>query len=116
VRREIEFKSCSCGDTWPVRESFIRDADIMPIGITFSRDEPRVYYFFNHVKCESTLAIDVEEFADLIEEPIPSSNLRGARECPKLCRTVHELEACDLDCYNAPYRRFLFERLMKKDV
>ena len=116
MTKEIEFKSCSCGVTWLTRESFIRDADVTPIGITFFKGEPRVYYFFNHVECESTLAIHVEEFADLIEEPIPPSNLASVSNCPGLCRTIEELEACDLECQNAPFRRFLLERLMEKDT
>jgi hypothetical protein len=84
MRHEIKFKTCSCGRVWASREAFVGDADIQPIGVTFAKDPPGIFYFFNHMTCESTLAVDVEEFRDLIEEPIPSADL--SRSAPSTAR------------------------------
>jgi len=116
MKREIKFKTCGCGRAWASRESFVGDADIRPIGVTFAKDPPGVFYFFNHMTCESTLAVDVEEFRDLIEGPIPSADLSGTPECPKRCTTMEDLQSCDLDCHNSPYRRFLIERIVKRKI
>lgn len=116
LRNEIQFKRCSCGRTWASRESFIRDTDVKPIGITFAEKQLDVFYFFNHINCMSTLAVKVEEFMDLIEEPIPSIDSSGAGECPKCCSSLEDVEACNHKCPNAPFRRFLVERLMKRDI
>jgi len=110
------FKSCSCGQTWAMREDFIRDPDTEPIGIMSAESESPALFFFNHSGCESTLAIDVREFADLIEEPIPATLLTGTDECPGRCVTIEDLEACELECHNAPFRRFLLNRIMTKDI
>jgi hypothetical protein len=116
MRHEIKFKTWSCGRVWASRGAFVGDADIQPIGVTFAKDPPAIFYFFNHMTCESTLAVDVEEFRDLIEEPIPPADLSGTPECPKRCTTMEDLQSCDLDCHNAPYRRFLIERIVKRKI
>ena len=116
--RQAAFKRCGCGTAWATRESFIRDVDIDPIGMTTApaEDSVRVYYYFNHLKCKSTLAMDAEDFAGLIEEPIPASTMTGEEKCPGHCTRIQELDKCDNECRNAPFRRLLVDRIMRKDI
>ena len=104
MQDSANFKNCSCGSGWATREDFIRDPGIEPIGIMLAESESPALFFFNHAGCESTLAINVREFADLIEEPIPESVLAGSEDCPRHCITIEDLETCDLECHNAPFR------------
>ncbi|RJP71985.1 MAG: hypothetical protein C4532_06830 [Candidatus Abyssobacteria bacterium SURF_17] len=114
----IEFKQCSCGVRWPDREDFLRDSEIQPIGITFmpKNDHVRLYFFFTHSACRTTLAVNAKEFEDLLEEPIPSKTLTGTKDCPLHCTNIEDLEMCTLECRNAPYRRFLIDRLLKRTI
>jgi hypothetical protein len=77
------FKRCSCQAGWESREEFVLDPDIEPIGISFppNLDPYHAYYFFNHLACQITLMISSEDFADLIEEPIPSRYNTGKEDC-----------------------------------
>lgn len=113
-----EFKRCSCQVGWSTREAFVDDPDIVPIGLMFLPDEEsnNVYYFFNHNTCKSTLAIDSDDFADLMEEPVPSVVKRGEEECEGHCSKKDDLEICSAECRNAPFRRFFVNHLLKKRV
>ena len=118
MHKMTEFKQCACGVGWINRKVFIRDADIQPIGMTFAPgvESSRLYYFFNHVPCQSTLAIDAAEFTDLIGEPISDHVEAGGDDCPKHCTVITDLEACSIECRNAPYRRFLINHVLKKKI
>jgi hypothetical protein len=74
------------------------------------------YFFFNHMKCKSTLALDADDFADLIEEPIPRQIMVGEEECPQHCTKIDDLEACHNECHNAPFRRLFVNHIMKPDT
>lgn len=112
------FKTCSCGTKWASPQSLIRDSEIDPIGMTITdlKDVSRAYYFFNHLKCQSTLAINVEDFSNLVEETIPPQVKAGEEGCTGHCIRIEDLDACDNECHNAPFRRLLIERILKKDV
>ncbi|MBI5115575.1 hypothetical protein HZA56_03830 [Candidatus Poribacteria bacterium] len=111
-----DFKHCSCGVSWADRDSFLVDPDVRPIGLTFLTPESFLdtYYFFNHAACGTTLATSVSEFVDLIQEPLPFFLLAGTKDCPGHCTSIDDLEACFNECRNAPFRRFLFNQLLKK--
>ncbi len=113
---KASFKSCSCRVGWPTREAFVSDPDILPIGMTFLPHENsrRVYYFFNHASCRTTLAVDSDRFADLIEEPIPQNIMAGEKECKNHCTRLEDLEKCSTECRNAPFRRYFLDHLLKK--
>ena len=113
----IPFKSCSCGDKWTTRESFVRDAGIYPIGMMLEgKQNVPGYYFFNHAGCQSTLTIDVQEFADLIKEPIPPLSMAETDECPRNCRRMEDLDSCNVECRHAPFRRLLIDRIIRKNI
>ena len=117
MRERVEFKSCSCGQTWLSREAFVRDLGIGSIGMTIDKGgDGRVLFFFNHEECRNTLAIEGESFADLIEEPIQQHSMLGTLECEGKCTDIANLLVCDADCRNAPFRRLLANRIVKRDI
>jgi hypothetical protein len=113
-----EFKRCSCQVGWGTREAFVEDPDVVPIGLTFlpDGDSENVYYFFNHTTCKSTLAVDSEDFADLIEGPVPPTVKAREEECEGHCTRKEDLEVCSVECRNAPFRRFFIDHLLKKSA
>jgi hypothetical protein len=113
---ENPFKSCACGTVWENRELFIRDGNIDPIGMSLlpRKGTKQLYFYFNHKKCESTLMMDAEDFSDLIKEPIPQQVMAGEAECPLHCAHIEDLEECEHECRNAPFRRLLLDQIMKK--
>jgi len=118
MNRKTPFKKCSCGSVWEKRDFFIDDDEIETIGMTFMPREhsPDLYFFFNHEKCGSTLAMKSDDFADLIKEPIPEIDMAGEKGCPGHCTSIDRLEKCENECRNAPFRRILLERLKKKKI
>ena len=79
-------------------------------------DMTKLYYFFNHQKCKSTLAMDADDFADLIEEPIPQNVMADEEGCPGHCANIESLEKCYNECHNASFRRLLLDRIKKKKI
>jgi hypothetical protein len=114
----IEFKRCSCQTGWASREEFVLDPDVQPIGISFAPGESssRAYFFFNHATCKTTLMIDSEDFADLIEAVIPPRIKAGEKECEGHCTKKEDLETCSAECRNAPFRQFFVDRILKKKL
>jgi len=112
------FKRCSCGAAWESREDFVLDPDIIPIGISFppGTDSFRAYYYFNHAACQTTLLIDSDDFADLIETAIPSEIKGGGPECEGHCTKTEDLQACSANCRNAPFRRLFIEKILPKKM
>jgi len=118
MNENAAFKSCACGSVWEEQESFIRDKDIDATGMTIlpRNGTTKLYFFFNHEKCRSTLAISADDFADLIEEQIPQKVMAGEEECPGHCTNIESLEKCENECHNAPFRRLLLDRIKKKKI
>jgi hypothetical protein len=75
-----------------------------------------LYFFFNHLECKSTIVVDADAFADLIEEPIPEGSLHGEEQCPRHCVKLEDLETCENECHNAPFRRLFIDRMVKKNI
>jgi len=61
--------------------------------------DSQVLYFFNHETCRNTLAIEVERFADLIEEPIPPKFATCRR--PALDLLIHLFDILSRLGYNS---------------
>lgn len=116
--KTTEFKRCSCKRAWKTREEFVLDPDIAPIGISFPADESsfQAYYYFNHGTCQTTLVVDSEDFADLIETSIPPTIKAGTPECKGHCTKKKSLELCSTQCRNAPFRRFFIEHILAKKI
>jgi len=73
-------------------------------------------YCFTHLRrsCMTTFVLPVETFRAEIGEPFPLASLSGGGSCPGHCSRIEDLEACDAECCNAPYRRFLLQRLLPR--
>ena len=113
-----DFKRCSCQASWESCEEFVLDPDIESIGMSFlpGQDAFRAYYFFNHTACKTTLTINSEDFAVLIEEPIPSNINAGEDGCPNHCAKKEDLEVCSCECRNAPFRRFFVDHILNRKI
>ena len=64
-----EFKICTCcGEPWYSREAFMTDENVQLVGYQVNFEALELGYFlFNHLKCESTIAIHAGLFRDLYE-------------------------------------------------
>jgi hypothetical protein len=73
-------------------------------------------YWFTHLRrsCLTTFVLPVVAFRAEIGEPIPSARLNRGDSCSGRCSRVDDLENCDAECCNAPYRRFLLQRLLPR--
>jgi hypothetical protein len=103
------FKQCTCCDIfWWTRDEFLQDADIELIGYqaNFSHLELG-YLLFNHLSCESTLAINAGLFKDLYAGPVFAQRLTGLDPCPGYCEHIEVLEPCEAQCECAYVREIM---------
>ena len=94
------FKKCSCCESpWFTREEFLQDENIELIGyqVNFSHLELG-YFLFNHLTCESTIAIPAGLFKDLYAGPVYAQRLTGTEVCQGFCKDMEVLEPCDNQC------------------
>jgi len=106
---ETRFKSCtSCDRWWADRNEFLEDPDIQPVGYQYFEQEKKYGFFlFNHLRCGTTLALDVALFRDLHEGPDVFGQLRETDECPGLCLDENNLDRCPAPCKGAVAREIL---------
>jgi hypothetical protein len=99
------FLCCSCCDkTWATREDFLADGELILNGyqVDFSRPETGFLLFTHHREdCGSTLALEVQRFADLYRGPGHDLDLHGTTDCSGLCGRTENLMRCDRKCRNA---------------
>jgi hypothetical protein len=94
------FKKCSCCESpWFTRDEFLQDENIELIGyqVNFSHLELG-YFLFNHLTCESTIAIPAGLFKDLYAGPVYAQRLTGTEVCQGFCEDVEVLEPCENQC------------------
>ena len=94
------FKQCSCcASPWFTREEFLRDENIELVGyqVNFSHLELG-YFLFNHLTCESTMAIPAGLFKDLYAGPVFAQRLTGTEVCQGFCKDLEALGPCDNQC------------------
>lgn len=107
----VDFLSCSCCDEcWTTRDAFLDDPRTALIGYQVDfLDLTAGYLLFNHNRdeCGSTLAVEVERFADLYEGPEHPRALFGTAECGGRCGRIEDLTRCDRPCRNAWVRELL---------
>jgi hypothetical protein len=103
------FKKCSCCTApWFTRDDFLHDDQIELIGYqaNFSHLELG-YLLFNHLSCESTIAIHAGLFKDLYAGPIFGQRLTGTDACQGFCIDTEALEPCVEQCECAYVRDIL---------
>jgi hypothetical protein len=94
------FKKCSCCDApWFSREEFLQDrnTDLVGYQANFSQLELG-YFLFNHLTCESTIAIPAGLFKDLYAGPVFARRMTGTEYCQGLCKDTQALQPCEVQC------------------
>ena len=103
------FKKCSCcAPPWITREDFLHDRQIQLIGYQANFCHLELgYLLFNHLSCESTIAIHAGLFRDLHAGPIFGQRLTGTEVCQGFCKDEQALEPCEEKCECAWVRGIL---------
>jgi len=98
----IPFKVCVlCGHVWETREQFLSDPDIVSNGYqpNFEVYSAGVFLFTHHAPgCDTALAVEVTELADLYSGPIFPKNRPGGASCPGYCLHKTGVHPCINDC------------------
>ena len=94
------FKKCSCcEEPWFSREDFLQDCntDLVGYQANFSQLELG-FILFNHLTCESTIAIPAGLFKDLYAGPVFAHRMTGTEFCQGFCKDTEALQPCDARC------------------
>jgi len=94
------FKKCSCCKyTWYTRDEFLQDASIDLIGYQANFCNLELGLFlFNHLTCESTIAISAGFFKELNDGPVFTERLTGTEVCQGFCLDMDALDHCENQC------------------
>ncbi len=65
------------------------------------------YFLFNHLACQSTIAIAAARFADLYSGPVFAERLTDSDSCPGYCLHDDILQPCTAHCECAYVREIL---------
>ena len=103
------FKKCSCcGVPWLTRDEFLSDPNTQLVGYQVNFGNLRLgYLLFNHLTCESTIAVHAGLFRNLYEGPVFAHRLTGSEECPGYCGYRDNLQECNAKCECAYVRGIL---------
>jgi len=103
------FKQCTCCDfSWISREEFLQDPHLELIGYQVNFENLKLGYFlFNHLTCESTIAVPAGRFEDLYNGPVFSERLTGYETCPGYCLHQDILQPCNALCECAYVREIV---------
>jgi hypothetical protein len=103
------FKKCSCYESpWYTRDEFLQDKNIELVGYQANFCHLELgYILFNHLSCESTIAIPAGHFRDLYEGPVFAQRLYGSKVCQGFCEDQEALEPCENQCECAYVREIL---------
>ena len=108
VRMQI-FKKCSCcASPWLDRDEFLQDDAIDLVGYQANFIKLELGYFlFNHLTCQSTIAIPAGQFKDLYDGPIFAAKLTGSESCPGYCLNEASFDLCSEKCECAYVREIM---------
>ena len=103
------FKRCTCCESpWLTRENFLSDDQIQLVGYQANFCQLELgYLLFNHLSCESTIAIHAGSFKDLHTGPIFGQRLTGTEVCQGFCNDSVALEPCEAECECAYIREII---------
>ena len=109
-------KICNMCHQQFILEELVSNPELELIGMSFNENVRTAYYFFQHnvPHCGTSFIVDANEFKDLIPEKIPEDNLSLTDNCRQHCTNLEDLETCDRECYQAPFRRFLVHLIEQK--
>ncbi len=101
-KQKSPFKVCAlCGYTWSTREQFLSDPDVVLGGYQANREIFSAGLFlFTHqaLNCNTALAIEVTDLADLYTGPIFPERKMGTQSCPGYCLHQSSIHPCINDC------------------
>ena len=107
------FKICTkCDYTWRAIDDFLKDPTICLVGFQakFNKNESGLY-LFNHIleenRCDTTLAVDVEEFLSLYKGIMSMDIKFESPQCEGHCSRVEDLSRCRVECKNAVAREIM---------
>lgn len=94
------FKSCPCcGVIWKDRYAFLTDSYVKFIGYQVHFQELQLGLFlFDHIPCQTTMAMKVKDFHDLSPGPKFSERKTNTEECPKYCFFKNDFSPCPNKC------------------
>lgn len=103
------FKLCTmCEKAWGDRDDFLSDPEAKIIGYQVNFGDLQLGYFlFNHLACQTTLAIHAARFIDLYQGPIYAQPKTGTPDCTGHCLRQDDLEPCDTQCECAYVREII---------
>lgn len=94
------FKQCTCCKTpWFSRDEFMADnlLDFVGYQVNFNNLELG-YFLFNHLTCQSTIAVPAGLFKDLYDGPIFAQRKTNTETCPGYCKDRDILYPCGQEC------------------
>jgi len=94
------FKECTCcKNPWYSREDFLEDSKLDFVGyqVNFTNLELG-YFLFNHLACQSTIAVPAGLFKELYGGPVFSERKTNTENCPGYCNDRDMLDACAAEC------------------
>ena len=103
------FKQCTCcNNPWLSREEFLADNQLDFVGyqVNFSNLELG-FFLFNHMTCQSTIAVPAGLFKDLYDGPIFSERQTDTKNCPGYCGDRDMFEPCIQQCECAYVREII---------
>ena len=105
----IIFKTCTCCDfPWSSRTEFLQDGNTELVGYQANFCQLELGYFlFNHLTCESTIAIPAGLFKDMYAGPLFAQRLTGTEVCQGFCDDMDAIEPCDAQCECAYVREIM---------
>ncbi len=103
------FKECTCcKNPWYSREEFLADSKLKFVGYQVNFVDLKLgYLLFNHMTCQSTIAVHAGLFRDLYDGPIFSERKTGSESCPGYCLDRDALERCSAQCECAYIREIM---------
>jgi hypothetical protein len=111
-----KLKQCPKCGVWLSIEDILESAEVTIIGMTLDSDDFTFNsFYFNHdaPECGTTFTMNVLDFAEYINEPIPQDILTGQPGCERHCSSLTDTRLCRKTCRWAPFRRFM-DALMRK--
>lgn len=97
-------------------QDLIFNPELHPLGMIYDDTRHTAYYYYQHETpdCGTSFIIETELFKDYIEESTSSEKPTINNVCPRRCIMLKDLNACDNECYYAPFRRFLLHMADQK--
>jgi hypothetical protein len=112
-----QFKQCPKCDEWFSINDILRNPVIKPIGLKMSNRDPELglfYFSHNITNCRTTFVIPIEQMKSFVTKTISLNLTAPTTECEHDCIDLLEVELCQQNCRNAPYRALLIEMINNK--